>query len=245
MLTRRSLVSRAAAALALPFARTAEAAPLGELPPIPTPDMPVGEIIRGLMAWVGRDVDVIDALRASAVSAVEENADDDNDDEWRVDAMFEGLGRTPDNYDDDAIFSHGEKIRRAIRRYGYDKLPLNASLVQSRAMQAARDAEAEAEAEPVPISDDQAADDERWADGHIAALMAEFIAVMGSTRAGKLRIAGSLAGEALFQLYEGFVSDMSDEDYESHRLRLEAIEREARRRIRGEDDPAYDDQADD
>ena len=213
MLTRRNIVARAAAALALPFARTAEASAFdGELPPLPRPTDPPEEIIKALIAWIGDEEALIQELRGGVDSAVEQHCADD--DHYRMEPLFKALDRWP--FDDDG---HGEKIRRAIVRYGYNRLPLPAWLADSSER-------ADAQAEASPIDDDQ-----QWADKQIAALMAEFIATEGSTRLGKLALAKDLAGNVLFR-YEGLVSD---EDYESHKSRLDAIEEEANRRMTGKD----------
>lgn len=124
MLTRRNALSLAATLAALPFAAIAEAsAPDGELPPLPTPDMPPDQIVAGLVAWLGGPEAAIGTLAASVQDEIDENLDD-RDDAKRVVPLIEAIEDRPDRERGFDSGAHGRQIRAAIVRYGYDKLPV-------------------------------------------------------------------------------------------------------------------------
>ena len=97
------------------------AAPAEGLPPLPSPDQPADQVIPALIAWLGGPDAAASYLAADLEFYLREDDSISSDDYDRVLPMVNALQEQFPRADSEA---HSERVREAIVRHGYDRLPL-------------------------------------------------------------------------------------------------------------------------
>ena len=100
---------------------TTVAAPTEGLPPLPKPDQPADQVIPALIAWLGGPEAAASWLAGDLQVYLQGDDSIGNDDYRRVLPLVDALREQLRRADREA---HSERIREAIVRHGYDRLPL-------------------------------------------------------------------------------------------------------------------------